>query len=68
MKEMNTKFYSKYTDDFDLEMRMRYWGFSPAHSYIKPPRSPSDNPNPPIHLPPHRQILRDLPRALEPPH
>jgi hypothetical protein len=43
-------------------------GLSPAHSYIKPSRSPLDNPNPPIYLPPHRQILRELPRAPEPPH
>jgi hypothetical protein len=51
-----------------IKMPPRYWGFSPAHSYIKLPRLPSDKPNPPIHLPSHRQILRELPRAPEPPH
>ena len=43
-----------------------YRGLYPAHSHIKPPCSPPDDPNPPIHLPPHRQILRELPRAPKP--
>jgi hypothetical protein len=47
---------------------LRVIGLSQTHSYIKPSRSPSDNPNPPIHLPPHRQIFHELPRAPEPPH
>jgi hypothetical protein len=42
--------------------------FPPAHSYIKPPRSPSDNPNLPIRPPFERQILRELPLAPETPH
>jgi hypothetical protein len=36
-----------------------------------PRRTPISNlhaPNPPIHLPPHKQILHELPRAPEPPH
>ena len=51
-----------------IKMPSCYRGFSPAHSHIKPSRSPPDDPNPPIHIPPHKQILRELPCALKPPH
>jgi len=42
--------------------------FPPTHSHTKPSHLPPDDPNPPIHLQPHRQILCELPCTPEPPH
>jgi hypothetical protein len=51
-----------------IKMPPCYRGLCPAHPHIIPSRSPPDDPNPPFHLPPHRQILRELPCALDPRH
>ena len=50
-----------------IKMPPCYRGLSPAHSPIKLSRSAPDDLNPPIHIPPHRKILRALPCAPEPP-
>jgi hypothetical protein len=51
-----------------IKMPPCYRGLSPTHSHIKTPHLPPDDPNPPIHLQPHRQILRELPCTSEPSH
>ena len=58
--DMELKISNKLSSPASLSIRV-IGDFPPTHSHIKPSHLPPDNPNPPIHLQPHRQILRELP-------